>query len=240
MDNTPNKFAEISPVLELIYVMLTNMTKYLNVYAKDIDASKLVQYQEAKTALTDALKKFDAFYGLESNTEVGDGEPKVVDPVPPMPSVPAPTTANKAAPTFNSDDTQFTPGNDKESLEKAKKAVSELKELFADMKKEEKNVTEESSETVKTVATTENQSSSLPPITGEEQAPSVSAIPSGTVAQEQAVPQVPPVVTETTQPVVDMAVPTPQTPVAQPPKEDKEIDSILAELRKLQKKGGEL
>jgi hypothetical protein len=204
-----DKFNELSPVLELVYVMMTNMVRYLDVYAKDIDAAKLEQYVEAKQALDNAIKKFDSLYGLQSTTveeaETSD-EVSITEPIMAAPPVaPQPQVSNENQPY------DFASGADPESLKKAKQAVDELKTLFAEMKKKEGEI------------------DSAPVMA--EQAPVVAPQPPVEMQQEYVAP-----VQEQPAPV---QVPTPMNTAAaaQPAKDASEIDSILAELRKLQNKG---
>lgn len=226
MEPQTNKFSEISPVLELIYVMLTNMNKYLQVYANDIDAAKLQQYLDAKEALELALKKFDALYGLDSSQTVQEA----VDSV-------QVEDEEEASETFDSN-------SDPDSVKKAKEAVAELKQLFNEMKESEQN-----SENGQKPA----PKADLPPIAEEEKVQSVDSIPSTSVdtSKENTSPApkqvaAPPVVASEENSAESSAPSEPKAEeknpdVVTPQQDAAEIDSILAELRKLQNKGeGEL
>lgn len=230
MDQSQDKFAQLSPVLELVYVMLTNMSKYMDVYATDIEADKTEQYKEAKDALTNAIKKFDALYGLKSPasaeavTEVAQATAKAFDSI--EPSAEATPTEVSPQPAYD-----FASGSDPESLKKAKQAVEELKSLFSDVRKEE----------VSPVA---------PAVAQTEPAPALSAEPLAMPQSPAAAPAMPTFVSAETAPVQQQPVPTP-TPVVEAPattmptpmntqpesSDGGEIDSILAELKKLQNKG---
>lgn len=59
------KFEQISPVLELIYLMVTNMQKYLRVYAEDTQAENLKEYKETHEALQNLRRVLDRIYGIE-------------------------------------------------------------------------------------------------------------------------------------------------------------------------------
>lgn len=222
MDQTKtDKFAELSPVLELVYVMLTNMAKYMDVYAVDIDAEKTTQYVEAKEALKFAIGKFDVLYGLKSISsapeELEEERETEVEAPTTMPELtPTPTHPEAAAEAQPYD---FASGSDPESLKKAKQAVEELKLLFADMKKQE--------------AVLETPVDSIVEATPflAQTAPEEFPAPMPTFVAPVTPPQMAevPVATES-------VLPTPMDAPA-PVQDATEIDSILAELKKLQNKG---
>jgi hypothetical protein len=224
MDEASDKFNELSPVLELVYVTLTSMVRYLDLYATDIEATTDEQYLEAKSVLDEALKKLDSFYGIDSSEDLDEDfvEEAPAKQLPSMP-VPAPVVApvnpQATAPSAAvGQPYEFAAGEDEESMQKAKQAVEELKSLFADMKKKEAEIADM-------------------PLAPADQQPQMSA--TMPVPQPPA-PFVPvaPVVQDPAQmvPPTPMQVPTPMNP-QQPAKDATEIDSILAELRKLQNKG---
>lgn len=244
-----DKFAELSPVLELVYVMLTNMAKYMDVYATDIEAEETPQFVEAKEALNSAIKKFDTLYGLKSPASATADELEEETPAmlaeeddvqaTPMPTAPQQDDNNKP---YN-----FASGDDQESLKKAKQAVDELKTLFADMKKQEQ-VTPATDQTVATPAV-----ASPNPTDAPIKAETPIAIPVVNPQQPVVTPVEPPMPTfvaptvpsEASAPAdagTASATPAPtvatQPPATVPPAQDAtEIDSILAELKKLQNKG---
>lgn len=233
-----DKFSELSPVLELVYVMLTNMAKYLDVYATDIEADKTTQYNEAKDALKNAIKKFDVLYGLESTRDEEELEDEQVEE---RVETPAEQVQMAQPERMDPEDKtaeqgqayDFASGNDPESLKKAKQAVEELKTLFADMKKQE----------------AEASANQANPATQEVPVPTTQVTPPP-VPQQDSMPTFVSATTPTMTPTVPVAAPAPmQTPVeaapSQPPapapqapaQDVNEIDSILAELKKLQNKG---
>lgn len=213
MDQPQDKFAQLSPVLELVYVMLTNMAKYMEVYSKDIDAQDVAQYIEARDAVNGAIKKFDALYGLKSPASSDEGE-VATKPVEGQPY-------------------DFAAGSDPESLKKAKQAVEELKTLFGDMKKEE-------AANVQTPVTSMEQQpvaeaavpQSAPTFMAAESVSPSQDMSAGTPAAVE--PVAPVVSAPVEQPTTELPTPT-NTP--SPTQDAGEIDSILAELKKLQNKG---
>ncbi len=207
-----DKFSQLTPVLELVYVMLTNMSKYMDVYAKDIEAEKLDQYAQSKDAISGAIKKFDALYGLKSPASADVDEVSFDQDVEPVSSPVAPTQTDAQPYDFAS-------GSDPESLKKAKQAVDELKTLFADMKKEE------SAAPMEQVVPQEQSMPTFVP------APAAQDMSSGMPASTETVMPPAPVA-----PAPAVEIPTPMNTPA-PAQDAGEIDSILAELKKLQNKG---
>ena len=220
-----DKFSELSPVLELVYVMLTNMAKYVDVYATDIDASKLTQYLEAKAALAEAIKKFDVLYGLQSAASLEDETSEDEADVEETTAV---VSASTDAPASNmaagNQPYDFASGNDPDSMKKAKQAVEELKTLFADMKKQEMP-----QPAVAPVAT---------PVVEVAQAPVAPQNSMPTFVPTQTPAASLPVVPTTSVETAPAPVPTPMNTPA-PQQDAGEIDSILAELKKLQNKGSQ-
>ena len=227
-----DKFAELSPVLELVYVMLTNMAKYMDVYATDIEAEATPQFVEANEALSGAIRKFDTLYGLKSPASAteqdftADEDTQIVQedveevPATPMPAAPQQDDNNKP---YN-----FASGDDQESLKKAKQAVEELKTLFADMKKQEQV----------TPAAVEPVAAPEPVLQTPTEPPA--NVPAVTTSQPVATQSMPTFVAPTA--VADATAPVAPAPAAttaavQPAQDATEIDSILAELKKLQNKG---
>ncbi|MFZ6022561.1 MAG: hypothetical protein ACOYT9_03775 [Patescibacteria group bacterium] len=204
-----DKFSELSPVLELVYVMLTNMAKYVDVYANDIQAEKIEQYAVAQDALRTAIARFDEMYGLQSPSSTPLVEDTEVEPVPAQVAAPVEAVA-PVAPQEQSA-YEFASGNDPESLKKAKQAVEELKTLFADMKNQESAVQ-----------------------TSQEPAPVTLEAPADTLNPTTPMPTF---VTPPTQPqATTTELPSPMnTPSAS--QDASEIDSILKELKNLQNKG---
>lgn len=248
-----DKFSELSPVLELVYVMLTNMAKYMDVYATDIEADKTEQYMEAKEAIDAAIRKFDTLYGLKSpssSTEepVGEFEDDMTDDDT-MPTTEAtvaekavsqaqaPTTPS-AGPKSEAQPYDYASGNDPESLKKAKQAVNELKTLFADMKKQEATVVPATSSSEPTpVPVTE----SAPPAPVPPQVPMPTFVAPATsapaVPTQSVSPPATPVLVPDTNPASAAPTTAPADPATAPAGDANEIDSILAELKKLQNKG---
>jgi hypothetical protein len=66
--NTASKFEQLSPVLELMYLMVTNMQKYLKVYAEDMQLQDLSEFKDVHESLLDLKKKMDAIYGIADST----------------------------------------------------------------------------------------------------------------------------------------------------------------------------
>ncbi|MCC7303986.1 hypothetical protein IT418_01045 [bacterium] len=228
MDQSQDKFAQLSPVLELVYVMLTNMSKYMNVYATDIEADKTEQYKEASEALTNAIRKFDVLYGLKSPASADattTTNELQVSPETLEPSVEATPTEAPVQPAYN-----FASGSDPESLKKAKQAVEELKSLFNTVKNENAEVSTQLPQQSEPAPTIQSGPIAQPvPVTVE--APVASSMPTFVSPESTPTPQ--PVVAE---PAPVAAVPTPMN--TQPENQDGgEIDSILSELKKLQNKG---
>lgn len=232
-----DKFMELSPVLELVYIMLTNMAKYLDVYATDIDASQLQQYDQAKKALAQTIKTFDGFYGLQSGATapITQSQPQA-DTVDPMGNdISVGDDMDASAPKHDEKKPyEFASGDDPESLRKAKQAVDELKSLFADMKKKEAQS-----------PLPANQEMSAP--TGMVSTPVMPTQPQSPVETPQ---QPAPMPTFVSQQDMQQAEPTVSTPNVTPPttapdpvvpaqQDASEIDSILSELRKLQNKGAQ-
>lgn len=216
-----DKFNELAPVLELMYVVMTHMTRYLDVYANDIDAAKLEEFKVAKSAMEDAIKKFNTFFGVEADDAV-ENEEEVMSEVEEQTESPIPQPKTDVAPvpssqqpvaTFVTDEDE----EDQEALKKAKQAVDELKALFAEMKEKD------DASTVSAAAPSVEQQSMAPVM--QQTAPS----------QYIAPPPPPPA-------APSMVVPTPENTQQQMQQagDASEIDSILAELRKLQNKGGQL
>jgi hypothetical protein len=187
----------------------------MDVFASDIEADKTEQYVDAKEALKTAIAKFDVLYGLkspsseEATPSVDDAEVPFVDAE--VAEV-TPVVDNAELPY------DFASGNDPESLKKAKQAVEELKTLFADMKKQEAEVA--------------TQSTVSAPVSSAQE-----------VVTQPGEVAMPTFVTPTTpvQPVETVVqevgtLPTPMNTPA-PAQDASEIDSILAELKKLQNKG---
>lgn len=237
-----DKFSELSPVLELVYVMLTNMAKYIDVYATDIEAEKLEQYMEARDALKNAIAKFDVLYGLQSPSSTPSTvEEEQLEEVVSSPVAPATPTelqqeepvsqeqSVSAAPSTESHNYEFASGDDPESMRKAKQAVEELKALFADMKKQEAPAEEQVQSPV------EQPVATVAPTTPVTVAPTPEPTPSITPNMPMPTFVTPPAQPTTPAPVAQY-VPTPMNtpPVAQ---DANEVDSILEELRKLQNKG---
>ena len=245
-----DKFSELSPVLELVYVMLTNMAKYMDVYATDIDAAQNEQYVQAKDAVDTAIRKFDTIYGLKSPASIStdekttSGDATFVDEVAAEPETTgSPVEKIEEKPQGTSVVTpateqpyEFASGNDPESLKKAKQAVEELKTLFADMKKQEAEAQQApvvpASSPAETV-TPEVPADVTTPAVAPVQAPVSEAAPTPTFVTPSASPVVS---TPDVQPV--NTTPAPQTPSVPAPTSDAgDVDSILAELKKLQNKG---
>lgn len=220
-----DKFAELSPVLELVYVMLTNMAKYMDVYAKDIEAEKTEQYKEAREAMALALQKFDALYGLTSadaTTEVDT--PQMAEEVDAFEDTtgdvsPETMPAGGAAPVS---EVAVPADTDPESLQKAKEAVDELKTLFNEMRQQEQ-------QSVQTpVPSTPGGVDAQPPTAPAASLPSfVSPAPSSA----------PEAVTEAAQMEAVANLPTPNGQVPSPTQDSNEVESILEELKRLQNKG---
>ncbi len=212
-EQTDQKFMELSPVMELMFSQITNMVKYLDLYAGDIDATNLEQYKMAKKGLTQAIVAFEEIYGVSASEtteelENVDNESFEVEP----------TTAEESPVAQGAG---FATGDDEASLAKAKQAVEELKSLFADMKKAE----EESVEAP--VATTA-------PVTPVTQ-PVPQFVNPAQQIQPPATPESVPA-----QPVMPTPMaPADQQPSAQAQQDAGEIDTILQELRRLQNKGAQ-
>lgn len=206
-----DKFSELSPVLELVYVMLTNMAKYVDVYANDIQAEKIEQYAVAQDALRTAIARFDEMYGLQSPSSTPLVEDLEEEPVQASAPVASPAPQEVPVPVQEQGAYEFASGNDPESLKKAKQAVEELKSLFADMKKEE--------------------TAAMPT---PEMTQATASAPVDTVNPTTPMPTF---VTPPTQPEATTAeLPTPMNTPA-PSQDASEIDSILKELKNLQNKG---
>ncbi len=58
------KFEQLSPLLEMLYVIIKNTRKYLQIYAEDIDAAELREYQEVNGELEKLAKKLEVIFGL--------------------------------------------------------------------------------------------------------------------------------------------------------------------------------
>lgn len=83
--NTASKFEQLSPVLELMYLMVTNMQKYLKVYAEDMQLQDLSEFKDVHESLLDLKKKMDAIYGIaESSTSSSKAPVKAELPKQPM------------------------------------------------------------------------------------------------------------------------------------------------------------
>jgi|GEM_PF-6244735 len=67
MDDSSKKFEALSPVLELIYILIKNTSKYLDVYAKDIGAEELAEYKKVRDSLASAKKALEEIYGLSED-----------------------------------------------------------------------------------------------------------------------------------------------------------------------------
>lgn len=76
------KFEQISPVLELIYLMVTNMQKYLRVYAEDTQAETLKEYKETHEALQNLRRVLDRIYGIEDAPQNRQNAPKTEERTP--------------------------------------------------------------------------------------------------------------------------------------------------------------
>lgn len=87
-DNQAQKVERLSPVLELIYVVLKNAAKYLKVYAEDVKVDELPEYTKALESLNQAQKGLeDIFFGLDTKA------PEAVASTPPTPAVSQPQVA---------------------------------------------------------------------------------------------------------------------------------------------------
>ena len=58
------KFEQLSPLLEMLYVIIKNTRKYLQIYAEDINAAELREYQEVNGELEKLAKKLEVIFGL--------------------------------------------------------------------------------------------------------------------------------------------------------------------------------
>lgn len=211
-EQSEQKFMELSPVMELIFSQITNMVKYLDLYASDIEATNLEQYQAAKKGLSQAIAAFEEIYGVSASasaeTELEDEE--VFEDTPVKAEVSAP-------------DSSFASGDDEASLAKAKQAVEELKTLFSDMQKSEVAGTEAIKPQEVAVPVEEAPVAGPQFVSQQQQQVQAPAMPTPMAPVEQA-------------PVAQ----APVTPAPVTPQQDAgEIDSILAELRKLQNKGAQ-
>jgi len=247
-----DKFSELSPVLELVYVLLTNMAKYMDVYATDIEADKNEQYLQAKDAIDSAIRKFDSLYGLKSPASSKSSAPEgVVDEfeddmatedtpavTPELASEPAAVpTDSPEREKPNAKPYDFASGNDPESLKKAKQAVEELKTLFADMKKQEiagAPAASTSAPVPSAPPVTDSTSQAQTPPVGPASTPTFVA-PVASAPVDSTLPPVTQAPVQATVPPVAPVATTPET--AAPASDANEIDSILAELKKLQNKG---
>lgn len=70
-NSTATQFEKMSPVLEMIYVMVKNMQKYLKVYAEDIGAGSLDEYQKTYEALNKVKETLDQVYHITDKPAVG-------------------------------------------------------------------------------------------------------------------------------------------------------------------------
>jgi len=59
------KFDRLSPVVELTLILLVKMREYLEIYAKDIQATDLDQYNKALKALEGAIESIAPIFGLK-------------------------------------------------------------------------------------------------------------------------------------------------------------------------------
>lgn len=82
------KFEQLSPVLELMYLMVSNMSRYLKVYAEDTDLTALQQYKDTLKALENLKNVLDGIYGIEDEADA-----EVLD----QPTMSKPSTASPFA-----------------------------------------------------------------------------------------------------------------------------------------------
>jgi len=207
-NNNDQQFDKLSPVLELMYLMVTNMQKYLKVYTEDTSLENLQEYKDVYKALEHTKSVMDKVYGLDAvDEDMSETQTKAAPMPSQMPSMPAPQ--QKPA----QDDFDF--------------ALDELRQT----RDEVMNTSEQ-----KPVAPV------MPPVQHtEEPMPSVPTFQSAATSLPQQ-PQAPAIPVAPSMPAVEN-LPTPEMPAQQPTANNQntqpagqqnEIDSILAELRKLQ------
>lgn len=104
-----SKFEQLSPVLELMYLMITTMQKYLRVYAEDRKLDSGKEYKETYEALMNLKRTLDRVYGIadeplrnpSSARKSGFNAPQQRVPQQNMPQKPM-APAEEKAPSFDS------------------------------------------------------------------------------------------------------------------------------------------
>lgn len=223
-DSEQNKFEQLSPLLELMYLMVSDMKKYLKVYAEDMKMDTLPEYKEVSDSLQNLKVTLDKIYGIEA---------PVKEVRPPKMDFPGPK------PTLESQPQIQQPQVPHQTPVESKPDISAMKDAWSQVSQQ-------------------TQTPARPQTTGAHYNPHIEhsvhqqAHMNHNVAAGMSVPT--PLATEhmlpAQEPMPAIEAPgsdyTPigqqfetQSPVAEPapqqaPAQSNEIDSILAELRKLQ------
>jgi len=204
-NNNDQQFDKLSPVLELMYLMVTNMQKYLKVYAEDTSLENLQEYKDVYKALEHTKSVMDKVYGLDEGPEEVS-QPEIRQNTQQVQQ--APSVENSPMPNMQND------------FEAARESLNQVRQdVQSDpVQRPQAPVMPSYEPPMRSVPTQQSSGFSLP---AEPPMQSMNAAP-----VEQSLPPMPQQQAPQDQ--------VPQGQQAQAGSSSTEIDSILAELRKLQ------